>query len=173
MIENSRDHVCKPGKSKTTFSSLHLARGVHVTAKYIALLAKFLNDPHVTWKYTRREMMAIARINLEAKWFAANGKNQIAIRCSLQTLQKGARATVMVRALQICRSRRMGTLTVPSATQRRQMLQLHTTSSGDICVSTKTAQAPTITLRFGTPDEQSSKNTLWRENEFKQICSRE
>jgi len=46
----------------------------HVTAKTKAFFEKFFNDPHVTWKYTRRE---IARINLAAKWFAANDKNAL------------------------------------------------------------------------------------------------
>jgi len=46
----------------------------HFTAKTKAFFEKYLNDPHVTWKYTRRE---IARINLVAKWFAANDKNAL------------------------------------------------------------------------------------------------
>jgi len=35
------------------------------------------------------------------------------------------------------------------------------------------AQAPTSKLRFVTPDKESSMCTLWQEEEFKQICSRE
>ena len=35
------------------------------------------------------------------------------------------------------------------------------------------AQTPTSKLRFVTPDKESSMNTLWQEEEFEQICSRE
>ena len=35
------------------------------------------------------------------------------------------------------------------------------------------AQTPTDELRFVTPDTESSMNTLWQEEEFEQICSRE
>jgi len=39
--------------------------------------------------------------------------------------------------------------------------------------SMQAAQTPTSTLRFVTPDKESSMSTLWQEEEFKQICSRE
>jgi len=39
--------------------------------------------------------------------------------------------------------------------------------------SIQAAQTPTSKLRFVTPDEESSMSTLWQEEEFKQICSRE
>jgi hypothetical protein len=39
--------------------------------------------------------------------------------------------------------------------------------------SIQTAQTPTSKLRFVTPDKESSVSTLWQEEEFKQICSRE
>jgi len=35
------------------------------------------------------------------------------------------------------------------------------------------AQTLASKLRFVTPDEESSMNTLWQEEEFEQICSRE
>jgi len=35
------------------------------------------------------------------------------------------------------------------------------------------AQIPMSKLRFVTPDKESSMSTLWQEEEFKQICSRE
>jgi len=38
--------------------------------------------------------------------------------------------------------------------------------------SMQAAQTPTSTLKFVTPDKESSMSTLWREEEFKQICSR-
>jgi len=34
-------------------------------------------------------------------------------------------------------------------------------------------QTPTSNLKFVTPDKESSMSTLWQEEEFKQICSRE
>jgi len=39
--------------------------------------------------------------------------------------------------------------------------------------SIQAAQTPTSKLRFVTPDRESSMSTLWHEEEFKQICSRE
>jgi len=41
--------------------------------------------------------------------------------------------------------------------------------------SIQAAQTPTSEpkLRFVTPDKESSMSTLWQEEEFKQICSRE
>jgi len=35
------------------------------------------------------------------------------------------------------------------------------------------AQTPVSKLRFVTPDKESSMSTLWQEEEFEQICSRE
>jgi hypothetical protein len=35
------------------------------------------------------------------------------------------------------------------------------------------AQTPRSRLRYVTPDKESSMNTLWQEEEFEQICSRE
>ena len=39
--------------------------------------------------------------------------------------------------------------------------------------SIQAAQTPASKLRVVTPDEESSMSTLWQEEEFKQICSRE
>jgi len=39
--------------------------------------------------------------------------------------------------------------------------------------SMQAAQTPTSKLMVVTPDKESSMNTLWQEEEFKQICSRE
>ena len=39
--------------------------------------------------------------------------------------------------------------------------------------SIQAAQTPTSKLRFVTPDKESSMSTLWQEEEFEQICSRE
>jgi len=39
--------------------------------------------------------------------------------------------------------------------------------------SMQAAQTPSTKLRFVTPDKESCMSTLWQEEEFKQICSRE
>jgi len=39
--------------------------------------------------------------------------------------------------------------------------------------SMQAAQTPANKLRFVTPDKESSMSTLWQEEQFKQICSRE
>ena len=39
--------------------------------------------------------------------------------------------------------------------------------------SMQALQTPASKLRFVTPDKESSMNTLWQEEEFEQICSRE
>jgi len=39
--------------------------------------------------------------------------------------------------------------------------------------SMQAAQTQASKLRFVTPDKESSMNTLWQEEEFEQICSRE
>jgi len=76
-----------------------------------AFLGKYLNDPRVSWRHKRREMMAIAGIILVAKWLAKM-KQQSDVSCRLC---KRAREQHAVRAPKICRKRRMGTSTVLSA----------------------------------------------------------
>jgi len=39
--------------------------------------------------------------------------------------------------------------------------------------SMQAAQTPASKLKFITPDKESSMNTLWKEEEFEQTCSRE
>ena len=39
--------------------------------------------------------------------------------------------------------------------------------------SIQAARSPASKLRFVTPDEESSLNTLWQQKDFEQICSRE
>jgi len=70
-----------------------------------------------------------------------------------------------VRALKICRRRRMGTKTVPSAMEWRQPSQLPTTSSGDICMpACKLHKHQRVISGFVTPDKESSMSTLWRKS---------
>jgi len=68
----------------------------------------------------------------------------------------------------------MSTSTVPSAMEWRQPSRLPTTSSRDICKpACKLHKRQASKLRFVTPDKASSMNTLWQEEEFEQIWSRE
>ena len=68
----------------------------------------------------------------------------------------------------------MGTSTVPSAMGWQQPSRLPTTSSRDICMpACKLHKRPASKLRFVVPDKASSMSTLWQEEEFEQICSRE
>jgi len=80
----------------------------------------------------------------------------------------------VVQALKICWKRRIGTSTVLSVMEWRQPSRLPTTSSGDICTpACKLHKTPASKLRIVTLDQDSSMNTLWQEEEFEQICSRE
>jgi len=68
----------------------------------------------------------------------------------------------------------MGTSTVPSAMKWRQPSRLPTTSSGDICIpACKLHKTPASKLRVVTPDKESRMYTLWQEEEFEQMCSKE
>jgi len=42
-----------------------------------------------------------------------------------------------------------------------------------LCASMQAAQTPMSKLKIVTPDEESTNSTLWQEEDFKQICSRE
>jgi len=88
-----------------------------------AFLGKYLNDPRVPWRHRRRELMAIAGMIPVAKCLAKI-KQRSDVNCRL--CQKG------MRALNIFRKRHMGTSTVLSAMEWRQLSRLPTTSSGDI-----------------------------------------
>jgi len=49
----------------------------------------------------------------------------------------------------------------------------HPETVGHLYASMQAAQTPASKLRFVTPDKQSSMNTLWQEEEFEQVCTRE
>ena len=100
-------------------------------------------------------------------------KNQTTIRCKAVDYAKGHENNV-VQALKICWERRIGTSTVLSVMEWRQPSRLPTTSSGDICTpACKLHKTPASKLRIVTLDKESSMNTLWQEEEFEQIYSRE
>jgi len=89
MTENSWNHVCEPGQSKAISITLHMARG-RQTSCYGKMKAErsegSIWTTHVPWRHKRREMMAIAGIQMACK-------KQTAIRCKLQIMQKGTRTT--------------------------------------------------------------------------------
>ena len=94
-----------------------------------ASLGKYLNDPCILWRHKRREMMAIAGTILSAKWLA-----KIKWRSDVGRRLRKGRVNNALRALKICRKRRMGTSTVLSAIEWRQTSRQPTTSYGDICM---------------------------------------
>jgi len=66
----------------------------------------------------------------------------------------------------------MGTSTVLSAMEWRQPSRL-LIFWRNLCASKQAAQTPMSKLGFVTPDKESSMSTLWQDEGFKQICSRE
>ena len=113
-------------------------------------------------------MMAIAGIIPVAKWLAKiKQRSDVSCRlCKQEREQRGASTENLPEE----KYGHIMASTVLSAMEWQQSSRLPTTSSGDICT---TAQTPTSKLRFVTPDKESSMSTLWQEEEFKQICSRE
>ena len=115
-------------------------------------------------------MMAIAGIFPVAKWLAKiKQRSDVSCRlCKKAREQRGA-STEKLPEEAYCQKRR-GTSSVLSAMEWQQPSRLPTTSSGNICM-------PAYKLhkhqRVSTPDKESSMSTLWQEEEFKQICSRE
>jgi len=151
-----------------------------------AFLGKYLNDPRVPWRHKKREMMAIAGIVLVAKWLAKI-KQQSDVGCRLYTHVESKELELeleldytkghennTVRALKILPEETYehtnsafcdGMATTVTAAHHFIWRHLY--------ASMQAAQTPASKLRFVTPDKESSMNTLWQEEEFKQICSRE
>jgi len=134
-----------------------------------AFLGKYLNDQRVPWRHKRREMMAIAGIIPVAKWLAKI-KQRSDVSCRLY---KGARE-----------QRGASTENLPEETyghinsafcdgMATTITAAHHFIWRHLYASMQAAQTPTSKLRFVTPDKESSMSTLWQEEEFKQICSRE
>ena len=95
-------------------------------------------------------------------------KNQRAIRCRLQIMHESTRTTRCehwkhaggdVWAHQQCFLRWNG--------DNQHFIWRH------VHASMQAARTPASKLRYATPDKESSMNTMWQEEEFKQICSRE
>ena len=66
----------------------------------------------------------------------------------------------------------MGTPTLFSTMEWRQPSRLPTTSSGDICMTAWKLHKNQL-VSSGLSPKKSNMNTLWQEEEFEQICSRE
>ena len=134
-----------------------------------AFLGKYLNDPRVPWRYKRREMMAIAGIIPVAKWLAKN-KQRSGVSCRLCKRAREQRA--------------VSTENLPEETyghinsafcdgMATTVTAAHHFIWRHLYASIQAAQTPTSKLWFVTPDKESSMSTLWQEEEFKQICSRD
>jgi len=123
-----------------------------------AFLGKYLNDPRVPWRDKRRKMMAIAGIIAVAKWLAKTKQRSGTTRCEHW---KFARKDVWAHQQCFLRWHSNNCHGCPP-------LHLETFVCQHISCTTQKSK-----LRFVTPDKESSMSTLWQEEEFKQICSRE
>jgi len=83
--------------------------------------------------------------------------------------------TNAVRALKFCQKRRMGTSSSFCDGMETTVTAAHHFIWRYLYASMQAAQTPASKLRFVSPDKEtrSSMNTLWQEEKFEQICSRE
>jgi len=134
-----------------------------------AFLGKYLNDPCVPWRHKRREMMAIAGNIPVAKWFAKiKQRSDVSCRlCKKAREQHGASTENLPEETygHINSAFCVGMATTVTAAQHFIWRNLY--------ASMQVAQTRMSTLRFVTPDKESSMSTLWQEEDFKQICSRQ
>jgi len=111
-------------------------------------------------------MMAIAGIILVAKWFAKiKQRSKVICRfCKRAREQHGASAENLPEETygHINSAFCDGMATIVTAAHHCIWRHLYASM-----------QTPTSKLRFVTPDKESSMSTLWQEEEFKPICSRE
>jgi len=134
-----------------------------------AFLGKYLNDPCVPWRRERRETMAIAGIIPVAKWLAKiKQRSNISCRlCKKAREQRGASTENLPEETcgHINSAFCDGMATTVTAAHHFIWTHLY--------AIIQTAQTPMSKLRVVTRDKESSMSTLWQEEEFKQICSRE
>jgi len=134
-----------------------------------AFVGKYLNDPRVPWIHTRREMMAIAGIIPVAKWLAKiKQRSGVSCRlCKRAREQRGASTEYLPEETygHINSAFCDGMATTVMAAHYFIWRHLY--------ASMQAAQTPLSKLGFVTPDKESSMSTLWQEEDFKQICSRE
>jgi len=134
-----------------------------------AFLGKYLNDQRVPWRHERREMMAIAGIIPVAKWLAKIKQRLDVSRrsCKRAREQRGASTAILPEETYGHTKRAFCDGMATTVTAAHHFIWRH------LYASIRAAQTPASKLRVVTPDKESSMNTLWQEEEFEQICSRE
>jgi len=151
--------VCKLGQSKA-ISITHPAHGTW-TADFMlrqnesrTFLGKYLNDPRVSWKHKRREMMAIAGIIPLAKWLAKiKQRSDVTCRlCKRAQEQRGASCRKPEMHGHIKSAFYDGMVTTVTAAHHFTCRHLY--------ASMQAAQTPTSKLRLVTFDEASGMYTL-------------
>jgi len=128
-----------------------------------------LNDPRAPWRHKRREIMAIAGTIPEANWLEKiKRRSDIGCRLCKRAREQHSASTENLPDEtygHINSAFCDGMATTVTAAHRCIWRHLY--------ASMQAAQTPVSKLRFVTPDKESSMNTLWQEEEFEQICSRE
>jgi len=114
-------------------------------------------------------MMAIAGIILVAKWLAKiNQRSDVSCRlCKRAREQRGASAENLPEETYGHINSAFCDGMATTVTAAHHFIWRH------LYASMQAAQTPMSKLRFVTPDKESSMSTLWQEEDFKQICSRE
>jgi len=114
-------------------------------------------------------MMAIAGIILVAKWLAKiKQRSDVSCRlCKKAREQGGASTENLPEEMYGHMNSAFCDGMAITITAAHHFIWRH------LYASIQTAQTPMSKLRFVTPDKESSVSTLWQEEEFKQICSRE
>jgi len=114
-------------------------------------------------------MMAIAEIILVAKWLAKiKQRSDVSRRlCKRAREQRGASTGNFPEEMYGHINSAFCDGMATTVTAAHHFIWRH------LYARIQAAQTPTIKLRFVTPDKESSMSTLWQEEEFKQICSRE
>ena len=139
----------------------------------IAFIGKFLNDPRVPSRHKSREMMAIAGIFPVANWLAKiKQRSDVSCRlCKRAREQRGVSTENLLEETygHINSAFCDGVATTVTAAHHSGFIWRH------LYASMQAAQTTTSKIRFVTPDKESTESvsTLWQEEEFKQICSRE
>jgi len=131
--------------------------------------ARPLNDTRVPWRHKRREKMAIARTIPVAKWLATIERRlDVGCKsCNRAREQCGASSQNLLEETYGHIDSAFCDGMATTVTAAHHFIWRH------LYASMQAAQAPASKRRFVRPDKESNMNTLWQEEEFKQICSRE
>jgi len=140
----------------------HVNGRLHVAAKY-------LYDPRVPWRHKRREMMAIAGTILVAKWLAKiKRRSDVGCRlCKRAREQHGTSTENLPEETYGHINSAFCNGMATTVTAAHHFIWRH------LYASMQAAQTPASKLRFVTPDNDSSMNTFWQEEEFERIRSKE